>query len=400
MNPLDAIAIGARLTRGLGRIGADRVADAWHGSLPRSVEALAEREALERLLRRYGTPEAPLGDVAAVEVGPEEIRSSNCRNHILRVRWRDPSPDLPERFFAKMHTLTLSTRLFANSVGLWRTECDFYRNLAPRVGIPLPRVYVVAQRRSRFLLLLEDLGDRPDVDVFQNRDMAVGTTPTRIRACLATLAALHARFQQLSAPERNRLLPVARHVFQSPRHRRFVRAMNFAAIDGCRQRAPEIFTKPIAAAYRRALENWDALMAAWYREPFSLIHGDSHLGNFVRCGDEMGLIDWQLAHWAPGIHDVSYLLVQSLDEQDRIDTERELVSHYVSELAKRGIDLDPELAWQGYRGFSLYSLMAVVVSFGLGATTEADWIERAILSRAARATEQLDFAGWLDETLA
>jgi hypothetical protein len=44
--------------------------------------------------------------------------------------------------------------------------------------------------------------------------------------------------------------------------------------------------------------------------------------------------------------------------------------------------------------------MAVVVSFGLGATTEAGWIERAILSRAARATEQLDFAGWLDETLA
>ena len=57
-------------------------------------------------------------------------------------------------------------------------------------------------------------------------------------------------------------------------------------------------------AARRALDRWEDLSRAWYREPLTLVHGDSHLGNFFDTGDEMGMIDFQGTHWSRGTRDV------------------------------------------------------------------------------------------------
>ena len=68
----------------------------------------------------------------------------------------------------------------------------------------------------------------------------------------------------------------------------------------------------------------------------SLLHGDSHLGNFFVSGDEMGMLDWQAAHWGKGIRDVEYFLVDALPADVLAEHERELVDYYVQRRAHHG----------------------------------------------------------------
>ena len=67
-----------------------------------------------------------------------------------------------------------------------------------------------------------------------------------------------------------------------------MRALNRQAGPRCRARVPEVFGASELARYRRALDRWDAMCAVWYREPMTLVHGDSHLGNFFEDGAQDG----------------------------------------------------------------------------------------------------------------
>ena len=58
----------------------------------------------------------------------------------------------------------------------------------------------------------------------------------------------------------------------------------------------------------------------------------------------MGLLDFQAVHWSKGMRDVQYFLIDSLAPDVLARHESRLIDHYVAELARRGIALDPELA--------------------------------------------------------
>jgi aminoglycoside phosphotransferase (APT) family kinase protein len=148
--------------------------------------------------------------------------------------------------------------------------------------------------------------------------------------------------------------------------------------------------------YQHALTKYDALMDYWYREPLTLIHGDSHLGNFFVTGDRMGMLDWQAVQWAKGIRDVQYFLINSLREEVLAANERELIEHYVAELASHGVTLETEEAWAQYRAYSFQTLMTSVVSLGTASMTDMDEVLEVILARSVAAIRRTDFAGWLD----
>jgi hypothetical protein len=331
-----------------------------------------------------------------------EAPSSNCRNTVFDVDWEGSADaaDVPSSVFVKQPCADLPTRLFANGVGFWAIECAFCRNLAARVPIPIPRIYAVSERRSRFVLVMENLQERPDTRLFVNRTLLEGVDPDRAVRCLRTLAHLHAGFGNLSPRERDRALPLALHPFLSPRLQPFILALNRLAVAPCRQRAPGVFGESEAALYRRTLENWDTLAKTWYREPLTLVHGDSHLGNFFETGAEMGMLDFQGAHWGRGVRDVQYFLINSMKPEDLAENERSLVAGYAEEVTRLGLPLSVEDAWHEYRGLSFQALLTAVVSLGLGSFTDSDAVMRAMLERSVAALHRLDYAGWLDGTLA
>jgi aminoglycoside phosphotransferase (APT) family kinase protein len=178
------------------------------------------------------------------------------------------------------------------------------------------------------------------------------------------------------------------------------RMLNRLALQPCMKKCPGVIPKEVVRAYQLSVNNWDALLEFWFGGPLSLLHGDSHLGNFFVCGDEMGMLDWQATHWGKGIRDVQYFLIDSLPSATLAAYERELVAYYVQRRAHYGAAIDVEATWQEYRSFTFHTLMTIVVSIGFGAMNrEQDELMAQVLQRAVAAVQRVDYAGWLGDFL-
>jgi len=393
--------LGGRLGSAWLRIAADRALE-WRGAaLPRTASQLARVETIEGLLRQHGDGSLPR--VRRVGLPGVRFESSNCENFLVSIEWQeDPvgGASAPATLYAKLPCRELGTRAFANAVGFWAVECAFARHVAPRVPIRVPRVFAVAERGSRFVLLLENLNEEPGVRLFSNRDMAAGTSIERARLCLETFAELHAAFWDADAVRREALFPSTLDPRRAPGGRVLTRALNAAAIAPTHRAAPEIFGEAQVALCRRAIAKWDALVDSWYAGPLTLIHGDSHLANCFeydhRGSPRMGMIDFQGMHWSHGMRDVQYFLVNSLDPDRLAVHESELIDGYLEALARRGVRLDAEAARERYRAHSFETLMVAVVSLGLGALTEREATLRTILARSVAAIDRLGFGQWLE----
>ena len=91
--------------------------------------------------------------------------------------------------------------------------------MARHVPIRIPRVYAVAQKGSRFVLLLENLHETPGVQLFINRDMAAGTTPARAERVMKSSPRCTRRSGAGSEAEREKILPARFNTFTAPRSR-------------------------------------------------------------------------------------------------------------------------------------------------------------------------------------
>jgi hypothetical protein len=386
-----------RVICGVHTLGFDAVAEPFGGALPLAPASVAKTGALNRLLKDHGTDAVAGAQVTSVELLDIKSISSNCNNSVVRVEPSGAQSSLPPTLFVKLPSTQLWTRLFCNLLGIWSNECHFYRHAASRVPIRVPRPYVVADQGSRFVLLLEDLNADADLQLFTNRDMIAGASVERAKLCLSAFAALHAEFHGLSADERAAILPPELHPFNSPNARALSPVLSRAAIGPCHRKAPDLFPKDMVELYQQAMSKYDALLAYWYREPLTLIHGDSHLGNFFVTGDRMGMLDWQAVQWAKGIRDVQYFLINSLREDVLAAHERELIEHYVAELERHGVTLPYEEAWEQYRAYSFQTLMTSVVSLGTASMTDMDEVLQTILARSVAAVRRVGFADWLGE---
>ncbi len=372
----------------LGLVGLDAARDRTGGALPRSPDRLADPAVLSDLLGR---------PVRAASLPGVTFESSNCQNFLIDVELADGTA---RSLYAKLPARELGPRVFANVIGYWGVECTFCERVAPQVPIRVPTVAAVHQRGSRFVLLLENLGEDPTVEMFVNRDTAAGTTIERAQRVLRALAELHASFHGLPEPDQDALMPLDGHPYVGQQARRTAIALNTAAIDRCHRAAPDVFTAELADTYRRTLDRWDEVTTAWSRGPRTLVHGDSHLANCFEYGPaddrRIGMIDFQGAHWSKGIRDVVYFLANSLDPVLLATHEDSLIDHYLDELAKLGVELDPAQTRTDYRAFSFQALMVGVIATGLGGFTEQEQTVRTMLTREAAAVERLDYAGWLD----
>lgn len=394
--------VALRAAAALGRIALDRLDEVRGGALPRTPEQLADPRVLDELLARHaplgGAP--PLPKVRRARLPGVTFESSNCTNFLIEVELDGgPAEGLPRTLYAKLPPPELTTRAFANAMGFWEAEVLFCQRLATRVPVATPRVFAAARRGARFVLLLENLHERAGTRLFLNRDMAAGATREQSRRCLETFAQLHAAFWAMSASEREALLPLRLHAHLAPGARARSRALAQAAIGPTHDKAPDVFTKDHVALCRLAVDKWDRLVDAWYVEPLTLLHGDSHLANCFEHegpdGPRMGLLDFQGVHWGQGVRDVQYHLIDSVEPELLATCERALLDDYVAALARHGVALDGARAWEQYRALSFQTLVVAFVSLGLGSLTERAETVRTVLRRSVAAMERLSFGDWL-----
>jgi hypothetical protein len=89
----------------------------------------------------------------------------------------------------------------------------------------------------------------------------------------------------------------------------------------------------LADAYRRLAAKVPAAT------PWSVIHGDAHVGNLYLDGaGRPSFLDWQLVQRGPWYLDVGYHIASALTVEDRRRTEDDLLRHYLDRLAGAGID--------------------------------------------------------------
>ena len=93
--------------------------------------------------------------------------------------------------------------------------------------------------------------------------------------------------------------------------------------------------------------------------PLCLVHGDAHLGNSYLCPDGHRIwLDWQIVRKGRPWRDVHYFLVGSLTIEQRREAERDLIRHYCEQIAKYGVKLDFDKAFNDYRRWLIWGIIA------------------------------------------
>jgi hypothetical protein len=238
-------------------------------------------------------------------------------------------------------------------MAVYAGETCFYRDLAAELAIGCPTAYFshTDERTAGSTLILEDLMAR-------NATFGRATTPVtpdQAAAVLDLLSTLHARYWRdpyldtlgwlngggvlldSGVPEMvygqanfDRMLTLPRGAFIAPELRD-------------RERQQKLLIRLLEHDRDHAL---------------CLVHGDPHLGNSFWLPDgSPGFLDWQTAMHGYWAHDIAYFIVASLTIADRRHAERDLIAHYLTRMAEKGVtELSFDAAWLDYRRHAFYAL--------------------------------------------
>ena len=280
--------------------------------------------------------------------------------------------------FVKTSATAAGTRLFGGLARLGEVEVGFYRDLRPVVDLEAPLLVGADFDRvsGRFVIVLEDLTARGATFV----DTLSPLTVEQAAASLTTLARLHAGTHDLRAWPRwlrtnsaDALLPIVTASL-GPLGRRVER------------RDPSL----VAGGGGRLLATYGEWAALLDQGPQCVLHGDPHPGNVYLLEDRVGLLDWQAVRRGNPVRDVAYHLTLGLTTVARRASERDLLGHYLTELAAYGGPrMDADDAWLAYRRMVGYAYVAATFTFGLGGL-QGDEIADEGLRRAVAAVDDLE----------
>ena len=178
------------------------------------------------------------------------------------------------------------------TLDIFRSEVRFYREVAAEAGVRVPACYTAEISDAGTLLVLEDLSS-----------WRAGAEP---EAAARVLAAMHARWSGRALRRWPWLRPVGAAADQ-------VEALYRATWPALAAR--EDLARPVRDLAARLVGNVVACESALGAGgPLTLTHGDASLTNMRTSPEaEIALLDWEDVSSAPGIADLAWLLVSSVE---------------------------------------------------------------------------------------
>jgi hypothetical protein len=343
------------------------------------VEELDERCLRGLLQRRH--PGVEVHDVTVVDVA--ELTNTHVR---LRVDYAERA-DAPEQLFVKLPPRDPERRRRIAATGMGPKEVRFYDELAPRTSLRTPLVHGSAldEDSGDFVLVLEDLV----ASGCTIPDGTRGVGPDAAARALEELARFHASnvdpaIRAVAAP----------WVAPAGEGSDYAIGMLRHGIEHHRDRLSDPFVAVAELYCAHRLEMQDL----WHPRPWTVVHGDPHLGNVFDDHGRVGFLDWGIVMLSTPMRDVSYFLTMAMDPEDRRRHEDELLRVYLAVLAAEGgPEMSIDEAWSAHRLQSAYTVPAScqVVTFPADATPRRRVFAEAFLARAAAAVEDLDALGAL-----
>ena len=304
----------------------------------------------------------------------------------FRISFADEHADAL-RVFAKTSPKRWVPRLFGRLLSLGANEVRFYRQIAPDAPVLVPKCYAHThdERSGEFGLLLEDLV--PNGARFASIGDEV--TEQMVEAVIDSLASLHAVFWR--SPRLNRDLnwlgDGAPH--NGSRVSRFISELSHRPT---LRQFPDVLGPEVSRDAVLIHRHRETLDRYWARQPQTVIHGDSHVGNMYFVDGRAGLLDWQVVQSGQGIRDVAYFLITSVDTDLRLRHQRPWITRYLDQLRALGVpesDLNWDATWNRYRTHALYAYVATAVTAAMS-DLQSPQIQRLGLERAQRALLDLE----------
>ncbi|CAJ1499179.1 phosphotransferase family protein [[Mycobacterium] burgundiense] len=219
---------------------------------------------------------------------------------------------------------------FAGRPGFYEQEVRFYRDLAPKLEVRVPRSYAqwIAPECDQFVLLLEDIAPASPGDEF------AALQPAELHGAMVNLAGLHAPLWNGPFPEGDNLLkpPTAE---EGLRYQRIV-ARNIEHFRSALGIEPRSATDRVLGRFVERADRW------WVSagRPKSLVHGDYRPDNMLlpTCGASRPVVvDWQTVSVAHSGRDLGGFLGASTPTDVRREHQHDLLRTYQARLAELGV---------------------------------------------------------------
>jgi aminoglycoside phosphotransferase (APT) family kinase protein len=178
------------------------------------------------------------------------------------------------------------------ALGSFRAEVRFYREIAPVVGVRVPACYRAEDTDEGTVLVLEDLSG-----------WQAGANPL---AAVRVLADMHQRW----AGEADRRWPWLRPVGAAVDLVERLYAQVWPGLAGRSDLPPSV--RALGERLVGRVAESERLISA--AGPLTLAHGDASMLNMrTGAGGQVALLDWEDVSAAPGVIDLAWLLVSSVE---------------------------------------------------------------------------------------
>ena len=271
----------------------------------------------------------------------------------------DPG-EVPDTLVAKVAAGPAEKRAIA--AGSYRTEVDFYRNIASTVAVRVPRCWAswTNDDCTDFILLLEDLAPR------RQGDQIRGCSVEQARAAAVNVAGLHGpRWGDptLAGPGGLNVLDQDGATMLGD----VLAPMNGMFFD--------YFGDRFAAEHRAVFERVPDVAGSWLlgrSERHGPVHGDYRLDNlmFAPDGSDVAAVDWQTISLGLPARDLAFLCSTGLEPELRRSCEESVLSAYHEALLAFGVEgYSLEACRDDYAFAMLQGVLIVVLGWAVADKT-------------------------------
>ena len=247
-------------------------------------------------------------------------------------------------------------RAMADAMNVYEREARFYTELAPRSQLRAATVHaaMIAEDKSQSMIVMEDLSGLRQADRFE------GVTWDEAVTAVRTLARFHAGWHE--SPELEPLSEVW-YSLMNPLYNAVLPQFLGAGWEPCQRHRPDLLDPDLVAFGNDWVDLFPAMQRQLSTAP-TMLHADGRADNmFIDDQGELVMIDFQLSGVGNGAFDLGYFVCQSVERDVRAGRERELVQHYVDELAANDVQRDLDQVWFDFRVAIGFCFIYGIVSY-------------------------------------